>query len=111
MDMEEFDTELDDFEEEILDSGPHGEKIVKIIEDFLKDIDQAESLYGSDAVQEAIESASKNRTVIIIAHRFSTIRHADKIIVLDQGRVAEQGTHQELLDRGGKYFTLASSSN
>ena len=61
-------------------------------------------------VQEAIETASKDRTVIIIAHRLSTIRRADKIIVLDQGRVAEQGTHQELLEKQGHYSSLVTSS-
>jgi ABC-type multidrug transport system fused ATPase/permease subunit len=58
-------------------------------------------------VQEAIDSVSIDRTVIIIAHRFSTIEHADKIIVLDNGRVVEQGPHQELLSGQGLYAHMA----
>jgi subfamily B ATP-binding cassette protein MsbA len=48
----------------------------------------------------------KNRTTIVIAHRLSTVEHADQIVVLDQGHVAERGTHAELLARGGKYAAL-----
>lgn len=55
---------------------------------------------------ENLELFYKNRTVIIVAHRLSTVKHADQIVVLDQGSVAELGTHQELVQKKGKYFEL-----
>ncbi|MEU7427428.1 ABC transporter ATP-binding protein [Streptomyces sp. NPDC040750] len=58
------------------------------------------------AVQEAIDALSADRTTITIAHRLSTIRGADQIVVLDSGRVAELGTHDELLGRDGRYAAL-----
>ncbi|MFG2632555.1 ABC transporter ATP-binding protein [Streptomyces sp. NPDC048362] len=58
------------------------------------------------AVQEAIDALSADRTTITIAHRLSTIRGADQIVVLDSGRVAELGTHDELLERDGRYAAL-----
>ncbi|MFF6780392.1 ABC transporter transmembrane domain-containing protein [Streptomyces sp. NPDC012510] len=58
------------------------------------------------AVQQAIDALSANRTTVTIAHRLSTVREADQIVVLDSGRAVERGTHEELLDRNGRYAAL-----
>ncbi len=60
------------------------------------------------AVQAALERLSQGRTTIAIAHRLSTVRDADQIVVLDRGRVVETGTHDELLAHGGRYAELVS---
>jgi ABC-type multidrug transport system fused ATPase/permease subunit len=57
-------------------------------------------------VQEAIDEATQNRTVIMIAHRLSTIQKADRIVVLERGRIVGIGTHQELMESCPRYQKL-----
>ena len=58
------------------------------------------------AVQRALDTALQGRTSLVIAHRLSTVRSADQILVIDDGRVAQRGTHAELLGEGGLYADL-----
>ena len=72
-------------------------------------LDEATSSLDTESerlVQEAIERLLKGRTVLVIAHRLSTVRNADRIVVLERGAVVEQGTHEELMRLGGTYRSL-----
>ena len=73
-------------------------------------LDEATAALDSKAeaeVQDAIDRLEEGRTVICVAHRLSTLRGMDKIIVLESGRVEEKGTYNELLDRNGAFAAMA----
>ena len=57
-------------------------------------------------IQKSMEILAKNRTFIVIAHRLSTVKNADRIIVLDESRIAEEGSHSDLLNKSGAYSSL-----
>jgi ABC-type multidrug transport system fused ATPase/permease subunit len=72
-------------------------------------LDEATSSVDTESellIQQATERITSNRTSIVIAHRLSTVQRADKIYVIDKGRIAEQGSHQELLAHNGLYRRL-----
>lgn len=75
-------------------------------------LDEATSALDNESerhVQEAIESVAKTLTIVVIAHRLSTVRNADRIYVMEQGRLAEQGSFEELQNQGGRFSQLSRS--
>jgi ATP-binding cassette subfamily B protein len=74
-------------------------------------LDEATSALDAESerlVQEALDALSRSHTTLVIAHRLATVQHADRIVVMDQGRIVEQGTHAGLLAAGGLYSKLAA---
>lgn len=110
---QQLDTQIG--ERGILLSGGQKQRLA-IARAFVKDaplviLDEATSALDNKSehiVQKALENLMKNRTVIVIAHRLSTIQNADKIVVINDGNIAEEGTHEELIKRGGAYHALYS---
>lgn len=107
------------------DVGPHGVRLsggqqqrVSIARVFLKDppvliFDEATSAldaHSEKIVQRSLEQLARRRTTLVIAHRLSTVRGASRILVLDENGVCEEGTHEELLARGGVYAGLYQTS-
>ena len=106
-----LDTEIG--ERGILLSGGQKQRVA-IARAFMKNapvviLDEATSALDNKSeaiVQQAIDNLMKDRTVLVIAHRLSTVKNADKIFVINQGRIVESGSHEELLKKGGEYASL-----
>ena len=76
---------------------------------FLDEATNALDAINEQKIVEALKGASIGRTVVIIAHRLSTVRHADQIVVLDKGQIAEIGNHDSLMEKKGLYSSLVAS--
>ena len=76
---------------------------------FFEEATNAVDANIENVIMEDLQAFYKGKTVVIVAHRLSTVRNADKIVVLDKGRIAEEGTHKELTERRGLYYQLVKN--
>lgn len=73
---------------------------------ILNEATSALDIATEQAIQQSLSELSSGRTTLVIAHRLATIQNADRIVVVDEGRIIEQGSHQALLDNSGSYARL-----
>ena len=76
---------------------------------FLDEATNALDAKNEKAIVENLDEFYKGRTVVVVAHRLSTVKNADQIIVIDKGRVVETGSHNSLIEKKGAYYTLVKN--